>query len=133
MTVGEVTRFVVGACVGRPRGSAKLMVTALRSLLRFLHVEGVTAGLLVSAVPSVASWRLASLPRGLEPGQVRGLLDSCVFGSQRLTAHQHLVAHRKVGENQITMPRPPASAGDGVLDLVDDGDVGDQLVARAVR
>jgi site-specific recombinase XerD len=74
---GDVTRFVLGACVGRNRGSAKVMVTALRSLLGFLHVDGVTAGSLVSAVPSVASWRLAGLPRGLPAGQVRRLLASC--------------------------------------------------------
>ena len=32
---------------------------------------------LSAAVPSVAGWRLAGLPRGLEPGQARRLLSSC--------------------------------------------------------
>jgi integrase/recombinase XerD len=32
-------------------------------------------------VPSVAGWRLAGLPRGVEPGQVRILLASCDRGS----------------------------------------------------
>jgi integrase/recombinase XerD len=32
---------------------------------------------LVQAVPSVAGWRLSSLPHALEPEQVAGLLDSC--------------------------------------------------------
>ena len=59
------------------RGSAKLLVTALRSLLGYLHVEGVIARPLAPVVPSVAGWRLAGLPRGLEAEQVTALLDSC--------------------------------------------------------
>ena len=74
---GDVTDFVLAECRHRRRGSAKLMVTALRSLLRFLHVDGELAMPLATAVPSVASWRLAGLPRALEPAQVRDLLASC--------------------------------------------------------
>lgn len=77
LTAGDVTAFVVARCPRQARGSAKLTVTALRSLLGFLHVDGVVDRSLVGAVPSVASWRLAGLPRGLEPGQVRLLLGSC--------------------------------------------------------
>ena len=36
---------------------------------------------LAEAVPSVASWRLAGLPRFLEPGQVDALLASCDTGT----------------------------------------------------
>src|SRR3990172_2873410 len=53
------------------------MVTGLRSLLGFLHVDGVLAESLAGAVPSVAGWRLAGLPRGLDAAQVRRLLASC--------------------------------------------------------
>ncbi len=74
---GDVTDFVLAECRHRRRGSAKLMVTALRSLLSFLHVDGELAVPLATAVPSVASWRLAGLPRALEPAQVRDLLASC--------------------------------------------------------
>jgi integrase/recombinase XerD len=74
LTSAEVTAFVVDWChQPRPR-SAKLMVTALRSLLRFLHLEGVTTQSLVEAVPAVAGWKLAGLPRGLDPGGVQALL-----------------------------------------------------------
>ena len=52
-------------------------MTALRSLLGFLHVEGAIERPLTAAVPSVAGWRLAGLPKGLEPAQVRRLLASC--------------------------------------------------------
>jgi integrase/recombinase XerD len=73
LTAGEVTAFVVSQC--RPgHGSAKSMVTALRSVLRFLYVDGVVALPLFAGVPSVAGWKLAGLPRGLDGDQVRALL-----------------------------------------------------------
>ena len=40
LTPQDVLGFVLADCQRRPRRSAKLMVTALRSLLGFLHVEG---------------------------------------------------------------------------------------------
>lgn len=77
LTAAEVTAFVLATCPGKPKGSAKLTVTALRSVLGFLHVEGLISEPLGQHVPSVASWRLAALPRALEPGQVAALLASC--------------------------------------------------------
>lgn len=56
-------------------------MTAVRSLLRFLHLGGYVPVGLAGAVPSVAGWRLASLPRGLEAGQVEQLLAACDRGS----------------------------------------------------
>ena len=81
LTAGDVTAFVVATCPGKPKGPAKLTVTALRSLLGFLHVEGLIGEPLGHTVPGVASWRLAGLPRVLEPGQVTALLASCDRGS----------------------------------------------------
>jgi site-specific recombinase XerD len=77
LTAAEVTAFVLDRCPHMGRGSAKLMVTALRSLLGFLHVRGMIAAPLGQAVPAVAHWRLAGLPKALEPGQVAALLASC--------------------------------------------------------
>jgi integrase/recombinase XerD len=77
LDAGQVTSFMLGYCQGRNTGSAKAMVTAIRALLRFLHVSGRTPALLAGAVPAVAGWRLAQLPRGLAAGQVGRLLDSC--------------------------------------------------------
>jgi site-specific recombinase XerD len=57
------------------------MVTALRSLLRFLHVTGRAPGPLTGAVPAVANWRLAGLPRTLSAGQVEALIEGCDTGS----------------------------------------------------
>lgn len=77
LVAGDITAFVLAECPRRSVPSAKLLVTALRSLLVFLHVEGAIEWSLTAAVPAVADWRLAGLPRALEPDQVRRLLDSC--------------------------------------------------------
>ncbi len=77
LTTKDISAFVVAACPGRAQGSAKLVVTALRSLLSFLHLDGVLPRSLVAAVPKVASWRLAGLPKALDPLQVRRLLGAC--------------------------------------------------------
>ena len=58
-------------------GSAKCMVTRLRVLLRFLHLEGEIERDLTGAVPSVASWRLASLVKALDSRSLARLLRSC--------------------------------------------------------
>jgi len=77
LSTADVTAFVVARCNQQSRGAAKMTVTALRSLLGFLHVEGVIKQSLAAAVPSVAGRRLVGLPKGLEPDQVRRLLASC--------------------------------------------------------
>jgi integrase/recombinase XerD len=77
LDAGQVTSFMLDYCRGRNTWSAKAMVTAVRALLRFLHVAGRVPVSLAAAVPSVAGWRLASLPRGLAAGQVALLLNSC--------------------------------------------------------
>jgi len=77
LVAAAVTDFVRQQCCRRGTGSAKILVTALRSLLRFLHLEGVIAGPLAGAVPAVAGWRGGSLPRGLGWDQVTCLLGSC--------------------------------------------------------
>lgn len=69
-----VVSFVVATCPGQTRSSAKRTVKALRSLLRFLHVEGYVDRSLAHAVPTAAGWRLASLPKRLEADQVERLL-----------------------------------------------------------
>jgi len=77
LSPADVLGFVLAETGRRSRKSAKLLVSALRSLLRFWHVEGLIGRPLAGAVPSVAGWRLAGLPRALEAEQVRALLDSC--------------------------------------------------------
>jgi integrase/recombinase XerD len=76
---GDVTAFVVGRCRSGRRGvaAAKTLTSGLRSLLVFLHVSGWVPEPLAAAVPSVAGWRLSSLPRALEAEQVARLLAGC--------------------------------------------------------
>ena len=47
----------------------------LRSLMRFLHLHGVTTVKLGGAVPPVGGWRFATVPRTMAPGDVQRLLD----------------------------------------------------------
>jgi integrase/recombinase XerD len=77
LTSADVTSFVVTWCPRLNGGVAKLTVTALRSFLGFLHLDGVMERSLVSAVPKVAHRRLVGLPKGLEPDQVQRLLAAC--------------------------------------------------------
>jgi len=81
LTAADVTAFVTGNCPSMRKGTAKLTVSALRSLLGYLHVAGDIPGPLAWAVPAVATWRLASLPAPLEPGQVAAMLAGCDTGT----------------------------------------------------
>jgi site-specific recombinase XerD len=76
LTAAEIRAFVLDQARKQPR-SARRIVTALRSLLRFLHVDGVISAPLAGAVPSPAGHALAGLPRALEPGQAEAMLASC--------------------------------------------------------
>jgi integrase/recombinase XerD len=113
LTAADVTAFVLGTCPGMRKGSAKLTVTALRSLLGFLHVEGLIGEPLGQHVPSVASWRLAGLPRALEPGQVQALLVSC---------DQHTAAGRRDFAMLTLLARLGLRAGEVAALMLEDID-----------
>ena len=65
----EIHAFVLREARRRRQRAAEMMVCALRSLLRFLHVQGWIATPLAAAVPSVRK-RREGLPRGLAAEQV---------------------------------------------------------------
>ncbi len=77
LTGGEVTSFLLGECSRLSVGSAQGRVAELRSLLRFLHLRGVTASCLAGSVPPVAGWRDARLVARLSAQEVAAILDSC--------------------------------------------------------
>jgi integrase/recombinase XerD len=77
LSAGWVTDYVVAQCRGRSPGSAKFVVTGLRSVLGFLFLTGRTVCQLAGAVPMVAHWGAGSLPRALKPQAVAELLASC--------------------------------------------------------
>jgi site-specific recombinase XerD len=56
---------------------AGLMGTALRTFLRYLQLRGEIAIDLAACVPTVANWRLSTLPKFLEPYQVQCILNHC--------------------------------------------------------
>jgi len=77
LTAGQVTEFVMAWCRQRNASQAKMMVTALRSLLRFLHVSGQLTTSLTGAVPSVPGWRKVRLPQPVNAGQIATVLAGC--------------------------------------------------------
>jgi integrase/recombinase XerD len=76
LSTAEITAFVLRESTRGSEASTRTVIDGLRSLLRYLHVEGWTPMPLVQAVPSVAK-RHHSLPRPLPAGHVAALLDSC--------------------------------------------------------
>ena len=76
LAAGDVTAFMTAESRRLAPKTVQRLATALRSLLRFWHVEGLISGPLDRAVPRVAN-RRAALPQGLEPAQVQAMLASC--------------------------------------------------------
>lgn len=69
----DVVRFIE-ATSGRWRpGSVKMVAAALRSFFRFLRIVGGGDVRLADAVPTVARWRLSTLPRFLDDAQLTRL------------------------------------------------------------
>lgn len=62
--------------------SIQTIGTSLRSFFRYLRVEGLCDIRLESAIPAVASWKLASLPRSLSDSEYDCLMAS--LGAQTL-------------------------------------------------
>ena len=56
---------------------SKNLATAVRMFLRFLIARGYCAPGLEHAIPTVARWRLSSLPKYLPTQEVERLIDSC--------------------------------------------------------
>jgi site-specific recombinase XerD len=57
--------------------TTQALITSLRAFLRFLNFRGDLRDDLVLAIPSVAHWRLARLPRCLSAEEVNQLIAAC--------------------------------------------------------
>lgn len=77
LRAGHVTAFVLHHAHDHGPGSAKAMVKSLRHFLRFLYLRSQTPTDLSMCVPSVATWRMATLPKFLKPPEVERLLRHC--------------------------------------------------------
>ena len=77
LEAATVSRFVQDRCSTLKVRAAERLVSGVRSFLRFLLLDGVIVVPLADAVPSVARWTQAELPRWLTPADVKALLGSC--------------------------------------------------------
>src|SRR6266545_6201393 len=80
LSAREVTGFLARECPARSVPSAKILVCGLRSLLRYLHLVGVTSVSLASAVPGVAAPG-ERLPRGCSRRWWRGCWPAVIGGA----------------------------------------------------
>ena len=76
-TVRAVRDFVTGRAARSGVGTNQKRITSLRSFLRFLNASGASCIDLAEAVPAIASWRLARLPRCLTEDEVVRLIATC--------------------------------------------------------
>jgi integrase/recombinase XerD len=77
LAAGDVSSFLARECSRRSVVGAMNLAANLRVLLRYLHVTGLIEMPLVWAVPKVADLPGRSLPKGLAPEAVAGMLASC--------------------------------------------------------
>ncbi len=79
-------RFVLDEADRGGMGTAKATTTSVRVFLRYLSATGQCDSALIGAVPVIADWRLASVPRYIVSKDVDRLIASC--DSLRLTARR---------------------------------------------
>jgi site-specific recombinase XerD len=72
-----VRSFVLARASLHGRSRAGMVVSAVRMYVRFLSAHGLCASDLEAAVPSIANWRLSSLPRYLPAEKVERVIASC--------------------------------------------------------
>ena len=77
----DVVVFLMAESERLSVGSVKGRVGELRSLLRFLHLQGLAPRPLAVVVPPVAGWRDTGVPKAIPAGDVQRLLDSCDRGN----------------------------------------------------
>ena len=70
----QIREFILKSANSVSPRYAQLITCALRSLLRFLYIDGKTSQDLSLCVPTVAEWRLSELPKFLESNQVEAIL-----------------------------------------------------------
>lgn len=77
LSASEVTSFVLRHAYDHGHGRARLMVPALRSFFNFLRLRGDISTDFYGCIPPIANWRLANLPKFMEPNDVKRLLKAC--------------------------------------------------------
>jgi len=77
LTATHVTKFMQDQAHQLSSGRAKLLVTGLRSFLRYLRHQGEISLDLAECVPPVAIWYLSTVPKFLPVGTVQQIVDGC--------------------------------------------------------
>jgi site-specific recombinase XerD len=72
-----VREVIVAETKRTSRAHVKTMAMALRGYLRFLSAHGFCKAGLEHAVPTIPEWRLSTLPRYIDAGQVERLIATC--------------------------------------------------------
>jgi site-specific recombinase XerD len=83
LTARDVSQFVLRCARGNSSSRAHDMTAALRSFLRFLFQTGRIDIDIAASVPTVASWRLATVPKYISSADVQRLLDACPRDTER--------------------------------------------------
>jgi integrase/recombinase XerD len=86
VTANEVTAFLLLRAVEESAGSVRVAATALRALLNWMFLTGITPAPLAGAIGPIAYSSYGGLPKGLSAGQVRALTEratSSVLGARR--------------------------------------------------
>ena len=73
----DISDFVLRYTRGRDVKRGPLMTTAFRSFFRFLFQKGELQADLAVSVPTVANWRLSTVPKYLTPQEVERVLMAC--------------------------------------------------------
>jgi len=71
-----IRRFILAQAATAGRGVAKNAVTPIRMLLRYLTIMGRCPPELVHAPPTIARWRLSSLPTFISQDDVQRIIDA---------------------------------------------------------
>jgi site-specific recombinase XerD len=82
----QMHSYVSAQAGGWKPSSVKVLCVALRSYLRFKAINGKSTNTLIAALPIIASWRQATLPKALENDEIETLLaafDQATLGGQR--------------------------------------------------
>src|SRR5437660_2330244 len=77
ITAADITAFVQRQATLITSRRAALVVTGLRSFLRYLFYRGIVTVDWATCVPTIATWSLSNVPRFLAGEQIQKILDAC--------------------------------------------------------
>jgi len=96
-TAVEIRRFILEqAARGKP-GMTRRAISAVRAFMRYLVANGRCAPALIAAVPTIASWRLTSLPKYLSASDVERVVSASDSSTSGLRDHAIVLLLARLG------------------------------------